>query len=273
MSIATATRTDVPLVETRPKPVTLGRVVAVEFRKFFHTASLRMLMCACLVLMVAMAIGLGLGYTTIFHDVETGQPIYAPWLAVATVIRLLVQLVFPALIIVPVASEWTTRSAMTTFTLVPQRGLVVGAKAIVATVVTIVGYCFIAGTALLTTWAARLANGISLTGMWADWGEVSCEFTVWFLTMASAFALALVVHNSALSIAIVIGAPMVLQIISQLGESLMKATEWLNLQTSAALAFQGDDATGVWKLVVASAIWVVLPLAFGTLHTLRREAA
>ena len=273
MSIATATRTDVPLVETRPKPVTLGRVVAVEFRKFFHTASLRMLMCACLVLMVAMAIGLGLGYTTIFQDVESGQPVYVPWLAVATVIRLLVQLVFPALIIVPVASEWTTRSVMTTFTLVPQRGLVVRAKAIVATVVTLVGYGLIAGMALLTTWVARLANGIPMDGMWADWGEVGCEFTVWFLTMASAFALALLVHNSALSIAVVIGAPMVLQIVSQLGESLMKVTEWLNLQTSAALAFQGDDATGVWKLVVATSFWVVLPLVLGALRTLRREAA
>ena len=139
--------------------------------------------------------------------------------------------------------------------------------------VTIVGYCCIAGTALLTTWAARLANGISLTGMWADWGEVGCEFTVWFLTMASAFALALVLPNSALSIAIVIGAPIVLQIVSQLGESLTKTTEWLNLQTSAALAFQSDDATGAWKLVVATAFWVVLPLVFGTLRTLRREAA
>lgn len=273
MSIATTSPFDVPLVDARPKPVTLGRVVAVEFRKFFHTESLRMLMCACLALIGAMAIGLGLGYTTMFLDVETGQPVYVPWLTSATAIRLLVQLVFPALIIVPVASEWTTRSVMTTFTLVPQRGMVVGAKAIVATVVTIVGYGLIAGMALLTTWTARLTNDIPLTGMWADWGEVGCEFTVWFLTMASAFALALVVHNSALSIAIVIGAPMVLQIISQLGESLMKATEWLNLQTSAALTFQSDDATGVWKLVVATAFWVVLPLVFGTLRTLRREAA
>ena len=109
--------------------------------------------------------------------------------------------------------------------------------------------------------------------MWADWGEVGCEFTVWFLTMASAFALALLVHNSALSIAIVLGAPVVLQIFSQLGEIPMKATEWLNLQTSAALTFQSDDATGVWKLVVATTFWVLLPLVLGALRTLRREAA
>ncbi|MDU7361675.1 MAG: hypothetical protein E7L00_10775 [Propionibacteriaceae bacterium] len=273
MTTATTTRTDVPLVETQPKPIAFGRVVAVEFRKFFHTASLRMLMCACLALMTAMAIGLGLGYTTMFLDVETGQPVYVPWLTSATAIRLLVQLVLPALVIVPVADEWTTRSVMTTFTLVPQRGVVVRAKAIVATVVTLVGYGLIAGMALLTTWSARLTNGIPLTGMWTDWGEVGCEFTVWFLTMASAFALALVIHNSALSIAIVLGAPVVLQIISQLGEIPMKATEWLNLQTSAALTFQSDDATGVWKLVVATTFWVVLPLIFGALRTLRREAA
>lgn len=273
MSTTTVTRNDVSHVETQPKPAAFGRVVAVEFRKFFHTTSLRCIVWVCLGLMVVVAVGLGLGYTTVFHDAETGQSVYAPWLAVATVIRLMVQLIFPALIMLPVTSEWTTRSVMTTFTLVPRRGMVVGAKAVVATAVTLIGYGLIAGTALLTTWIARLANDISLDGMWADWGEVGCEFTVWILTMASAFAIALLVHNGALGIAIVIGAPMLLQILSQLGESILKITEWVNLQTSAALAFQGEDADEIWKLIVAATFWVVLPLVFGTLRTLRREAA
>lgn len=273
MSTAFVTRKIVSATKSHPTPVQFGRVVTVEFRKFFHTTSLRCIMWVCLGLMAVVAVGLGLGYTTVFHDVETGQTIDAPWIAVATVIRLLLQLIFPALIVLPVASEWSTRSAITTFTLVPQRGKVVEAKALVAAVVAAVGYGLVAGTALLTTYLARLANGISLDGMWADWSEVGCELTVWFLTMASAFALALLLHNGGLSIALVIGVPIVLQILSQLGEMLMKVTEWLNLESSAAVAFQGDDASGIWKLIVAASVWVLLPLVLGTLRTLRRETA
>lgn len=253
------------LKHAAPRPH-FGRTVTVEFRKLFSTVPQRILALSVVAATLLVAVALLLEYEAIF-----GGPMH--WLAISFIVRMPAQYLLPPLIILLVTTEWGTRSAMTTFTLVPRRGQVVLAKGIVAFVASSV-------TWLLTSAVAIGANAIAFqqldyptAALWMPAADVAREYLGFMILMASAFAIALLIHNTAAAIAVVLVVPIITQIAVQLGGFIARVAEWINISALIQqILLYGE--TGEWpKLVVASAVWVLAPLVAGIWWTMRREAA
>ena len=120
----------VPVV--RPRAVTpripLARLTRVELRKMFDTRSGFWLMASLLITALLATAGVilwapdsDLTYTTF-----------------VSAIRFPMAVILPLIAILSITSEWSQRSGLTTFTLVPHRSRVIGAKAISSVAVGVV---------------------------------------------------------------------------------------------------------------------------------------
>ncbi|WP_435771547.1 ABC transporter permease [Nocardioides sp. SYSU DS0651] len=101
-----------------PSPIPFRRVVGVELRKMFDTRSGFWLMASILILSVVAT-----GATIIFADRED-----LDFEAFASAVGIPMSVILPMIGVLSVTSEWSQRTALTTFTLVPSRGRVVVAK-------------------------------------------------------------------------------------------------------------------------------------------------
>ena len=73
-------------------------------------------------------------------------------------------ILLPIIAILSVTSEWSQRSGLTTFTLVPNRGRVICAKAIVAVAVGAVSMVSRSPSARSATWSARPSRASTRSG-------------------------------------------------------------------------------------------------------------
>src|SRR3978361_2351645 len=101
-------------------PIPLSRITAVELRKMFDTRSGFWLIASIAIVSLLAAGGVILW-------APDGQLTYSTF---ATAIRFPVVIILPLIAILAVTSEWSQRTGLTTFTLVPHRGRIVMAKAI-----------------------------------------------------------------------------------------------------------------------------------------------
>ena len=105
-----------------PAPIPLSRIVAVELRKSFDTRS-------GFWLLASIGITAVLATGAVILWAPDGQLTYDTF---AAAIGFPMAVILPMVAILSVTSEWSQRSGLTTFTLVPHRGRVVRAKAVVA---------------------------------------------------------------------------------------------------------------------------------------------
>lgn len=249
------------------QPQQFADVLRVEFRKLISTRANAWLAAFTLL------VGLGTAaIATAFFD-ELFPVAGVPWLLVSLLIRMPVLLLFTPLIILLVTSEWGTRSVMTTFTLTPKREWVVLAKGIVTLVASLVVWLVVTGLAVATTHLGPRLHGMEPSDAWLGWGAVGKDLLGFLLVVTSAFAVALLVQNSAAAIAIVLAGPPAIQMLGEFGPAIKGAAGWVDLQGMIQQVLMAGDNTIVWKLIVAAAVWIVLPLALGMVRTLRREAA
>ena len=109
-------------------PPSLPQLVRVELRKSYDTRAGRWLL---------LAIGLAaLGVVAISLFVEDAPKTFADLFSFT---QLPVGILLPVLGILLVTSEWSQRTAMTTFTLVPRRSRVLTAKVLAASVLAVLG--------------------------------------------------------------------------------------------------------------------------------------
>ena len=132
MSTTTMTAPTGAITRTReravPEPIPTRRIIGVELRKMFDTRSGFWLM---------MSIGILAVIAT------TATIIFAPedeltYESFAAAIGFPMAVVLPMIAILSVTSEWSQRSALTTFTLVPSRGRVIAVKAFCAVAIGVV---------------------------------------------------------------------------------------------------------------------------------------
>ena len=107
---------------TEPAPIPMTRLVGVELRKMFDTRSGFWLMTS-----IAITALLATGAVILFAP--DSELTYANF---AAAIGVPMTIILPIMAILSVTSEWSQRSGLTTFTLVPHRGRVIWAKAISA---------------------------------------------------------------------------------------------------------------------------------------------
>ena len=116
-----------PAGRQTPARVPLTRLVRVELRKSFDTRSGRWLLAS---------LGLAAVLTTgaIIAWAPTSELAYSEF---TLAIGVPMTIILPIIAALSVTSEWSQRSGLTTFTLVPHRGRVVLAKAVAAVLVTV----------------------------------------------------------------------------------------------------------------------------------------
>ncbi len=252
-----------PPVAPRALPgPSLVRLTGVELRKLADTR-------AGLWLLVTIALG-----TAVLAAV---QLIWAPeaeqtFVAFFTASLLPVGLLLPVLGILSITAEWSQRTALTTFALVPRRERVIVAK---------LAALVLAATASTLTSLATAAAGTAIAGLtggagtWRIDGTLVLHAAVVQVTgalMGAGFGLLLL--NTPLAIVTYLLLPTLWSVLGEMIRPLRGPAEWLDTGRTMEPLFTPDVTGGQWaRLAVSLLVWMVLPLVAGLVRTLRREAA
>ena len=255
---------------TVPTHVRFGNLVKAESRKYVNTRATLTLSFLTAAVLAVVTIGAIVAYPDL-TKVATGTNLQFLPLAMTSALTAII-------VILPVTSEWTQRGVLTTFVVEPRRERVVAAKALV-----MLGVVLTVWLAIQLSWAVFNAAGAATHGLEASW---EFHWTRWLggiefllLNAAVAFALALLLRNTALTITVFVAAPVAMGALSQFGELLEKITAWLrspgaSLQTILSTQKDGQtpDATLWGQFTVGIILWIVVPIAIGLWLNHRAEA-
>ena len=254
-TLAPPIRVDTAGVHTRPG---LGRLVAVELRKMVDTRAGFWMQVATVALTVIAVIGRSVAGTAADH----------------TFASVLTLGVFPAAVLLPVVgillvtSEWSQRTGMITFALVPVRSRVVGAKLLAAIVLSVATLAMVVGVVAAGVLVA------SPDGAWAGAATLIGQTAV-YLTggMLTGVAFGMVLLASAPAIVALFALPIAWSALASLA-FLADAAPWLDTRLALGpMPKEVMDATQWAQAATALAIWMLLPLLIGLWRITRREVA
>jgi ABC-2 type transport system permease protein len=233
----------------------IQRLTAVELRKMIDTRAGFWLLC--LVALSAIAV--------VVLVLAVGEEADGTFAALFQGCAEVISIFLPIVVMLAVTSEWSQRTALTTFTLVPQRERVISAKVLAGCVLTLV--------ALVMCAIAAAVGNIIAGGSWTItfeqlWGAALYDL----LGMLGALALGLLLMHSALAIVTYFVLPTIVGIVVEVVRSLREPSEWFDTTKSFAPLTEGSMDSGDWaRLGVSVAIWVGLPLVLGLLRLRRHE--
>jgi ABC-2 type transport system permease protein len=261
-----ASTTDAASVRRTARPIPLTRLVRVELRKMFTTRSGFWMLVSIGVLTPISA-----GSVVVFapdSDVTYESFTRASGFPLSVIL--------PMIAILAVTSEWSQRSGLTTFTLVPHRGRVIGAKAIATLLVGL-------GSVALAFAVGALGNvaGSAVAGVDAVW-DVSLTMApqmVLFnlIGMAIGFTLGVVLRSSAPAIVayfvVSLVLPGILVLLAQVRPWFADLQSWIDWNETQVALLEGAMDTGEeWAMLGSTTmIWIVVPLAVGLLSLRRSE--
>ncbi len=248
------------------RTIPTARLIKVELRKMFNTRS---------GFWMLMSIG-------VLSVVATGAVIiFAPEDAVtyesfATAIGFPMSVILPMIAILGVTGEWSQRSGLTTFTLVPSRGRVIRAKAIATFLVGVVSMAVAFAAGALGNLAGSALAGVDT--VWNISLSTAPQIVLGNLVgMAIGFTLGVVLRNSAAAIVGYFVAslvlPGILVLLAEVRDWFSDLQPWIDWNyTQVALFEGGTDTTREWAMLGSTtALWIVLPLVFGLLFLRRSE--
>jgi ABC-2 type transport system permease protein len=248
------------------RPIPMTRVVGVELRKMFDTRSGFWLM-ASIVLTAVIASGA----VVVFGGDGSGQA-YDNF---AQAFGIPMTVILPIVAVLAVTSEWTQRSGLTTFTLVPHRGRVIGGKAIATAIVALTSMALAFGIGALGT-----VVGSAIHGTDAVW-NISLSEALYItlgdsVGMAMGFMLGALIRNSAGAIVAYFVYSFVLPTLSGLLADAQdwwhRLQPWLDFNFDQYRLYDGGLSAEQWAQTgVASLLWLVLPLAIGVTMLMRSE--
>ncbi|MCC2321881.1 hypothetical protein [Cellulomonas xiejunii] len=231
------------------------RLVAVELRKSVDTRAAR----ATLAIPVGLS-GLGLLLVLVLSA--------EPSLELAVLPAALVGVVMPIIGVMTMTSEWSQRTALVTFWLVPRRSRVLAAK-VVAT--TLLAVATIAATFVTFVLVGVLA--LSLRGLPVDFGAFDDEMLAMLLATGSGIYLGLawgaLLRWTAAAVVAVIVIPAVVDPL--LWVALGDRAQWLTCGTVQAAL--GGTETAPGAVLTSLLLWYVVPFGLGWFLQVRREAA
>lgn len=257
---ATAART-----RPTPRPIPFRRVLEVELRKMFDTRSGFWLMAS---IVIASAIA-----TTV--TVTLGDRGSLTFDSFAASVGSPMSIVLPIIGVLAVTSEWSQRTALTTFTLVPGRGRVISAKLVNVLMVGAVSMMIALGVGAV----GNLVNA-AITGNDPVWDIAASTFAQIVLAnelgMLLGFALGLVMRSSP---AAIVGYFVVNLVLPGLSGALAASQEWwadnagwFDINQTRFLLFDNTLTGQEWtQLAVTSLIWIGLPFAIGLRLVMRSE--
>jgi ABC-2 type transport system permease protein len=241
----------------RTSKPSLSRLTLVELRKLADTRAGLWLLIIIVLASVATTV---IMLTAAADDEQTFAGFF-------TFAQLPAGVLLPVLGILSMTSEWTQRTALGTFTLVPQRGRVVAAKLSAAVLIAVIA----AASGFVFAAAGNMIAGGSWSISWQLVAQCVALQVVWVL-MGSAFGALLM--NSPLAIVLYLVMPTLWSVLGEMVSWLRRAAGWLDINlTSMPLSEPGMTADQWARFGVAALVWVALPLALGTVRVLRREVS
>lgn len=186
-----------------------------------------------------------------------------------------VAFLLPVLGVLLVTTEWSQRTALTTFALVPVRHRVLAAKLIAALGASVVSVATSLAVAVAGT-AVATATGASAGGdTWrieAAMIGYAVLFQVINVVMGVAFGMLLL--NTPVAIVLLLLLPTVWTVLGGIIERLRGAAQWLDLTLTTEPLLTPDVTAGQWaRLATSVAVWVLVPLVAGMLRIQRRDIA
>ncbi len=246
-------------------PIPLTRLVGVELRKSFDTRSGRWLLAS---------LGLAAVLTTgaIIAWAPAEQLTYSQF---TLAIGVPMTVILPIIAVLSVTSEWTQRSGLATFTLVPHRGRVLLAKAIAAVLVTVpaTGAAFAVG-------ALGNLTGAALADVPAVWDQAAVDVAYFALgqtlLLLVGFVLGALVRNSSGAIVAYMiysfVAPGLLAFLAFNQAWFADARPWLDPKYNQDALLRADLTGDQWsQLAVTSVVWLVVPMVVAVVTVLRSE--
>lgn len=259
--------TNAPTLDTTRADVPVLRLIGVEFRKSVDTLAGRWMLIVIAALTLIVDLIVVAFANAVDLDLQLSSLLWSQKNVMLPIVA--------AMAILLATSEWTQRTAMVTFALVPDRWKTVLAKSVVA---------LLLGTA---AFLLSLAIGALLTFAGGHWdlsfSDVFVRYLTWLVFLAQALGLAYLLLNSAAAIVtfyalFVVGtfivAPIVGPLMGLKSDFVQSVWPWLDLYRATFLTYhsEGWPDGELWgQLVTSSLIWVGIPLVIGIYRVLHAE--
>lgn len=239
----------------RPGLVQLSRV---ELRKMYDTRAGFWLLTSGLLLTLATAL----------ISVLTGDNDSHTFANVLDNCSQAINVLLPIVGILLVTSEWTQRTALLTFTLVPQRGRVLVAKLLASMVLGV-----IALLAVFVLSGVATAIDPADVNAWSLDGGLLAQLALFnMLAMAIGVGLGAAFQLSAPAIVASFVLPLGYGIVTELIKGLNGLGDWTDqTQTSAPLTDHILDGTEWAKVGTTTLVWLGIPMAVGAYRFIRGE--
>ncbi|MDX6300792.1 MAG: type transport system permease protein [Nocardioidaceae bacterium] len=248
-----------------PRGIPMTRIASTELRKMFDTRSGFWLMAG-----IAIAAVLATGAVVLFaSDANLTYNSFAAAVGVPMTV------ILPIVAILSVTGEWSQRSGLTTFTIVPNRGRVIAAKAAVSVAVGVVSILLAAGIGAVGNLVGTAIAGVD--PVWnlsvADVAEIVLANVLGLLV---GFMLGVLIRGSAGAIVGYFVYSFVLPTLA----ALLAASQhwfrvlqpWVDFNFAQGALYNGSMKAQDWAhLAVTGAGWLVIPTALGVWLVMRSE--
>jgi ABC-2 type transport system permease protein len=250
---------------TAPRHIPLARLVGVELRKTLDTRS-------GLWLLASLGIAAVLTTGAIVAWAPKEQLTSSEF---TLAIGVPMTIILPIIAVLSVTSEWSQRSGLATFTLVPHRGRVLLAKAIAVVMVTVPATLVAFGVG-----AAGNVAGAALADVPAVWNQDVTDVGYFALgetlLLLVGFVLGALIRNSSGAIVayMIYGfvAPGLLAFLAFNQAWFADARPWLDPKYNQDALLRGGISGDQWTHVaVTTVVWLVVPMVAAVVNVLRSE--
>ena len=251
---------------TRPG-IPFSRLLRVELRKMFDTRS-----GAWLLLGIGLLALAATAAVVLFAEVDD-----LAYSAFGAAVGVPMAVLLPVVAVLSVTGEWSQRTGLVTFALVPQRGRVIGAKAAASVLVGV-------ASMLVAFVLGALGNllGSAVAGVDPVWDMSASDLLLVVvanvLGLLVGFMLGVLLRSSAAALvayfvyAFVL--PGVLGVLAASQAWFADVRSWVDVNAAQAALFDAPVTGEQWaQLGVSGLFWLVLPLAVGLRTVLRSEVA
>lgn len=262
--------THTPAVPPRPRPeglrrLGIARLARVEFQKMFDTRSGFWLLASIgiLAVLASAAVIVLAGDASITFN------------TMSSAIGVPIAVILPVVALLSVTSEWSQRTGLTTFCLVPHRGRVITAKLLVSLAVGV-----LAMVVALAVGAVGNVAGAAVHGIDPVWGVTVSDMALVVLAnilgMLMGFMFGTVLRSSAAAIVCYFVYAMVLpQLFATLAffqDWFATIWGWVDFFYATTALYEGAPTGEQWaQLATSGLLWLVVPLAFGLRRVVRAE--
>lgn len=237
------------------QPQRFSRMIQVEIRKMLDTrAGVAVVLGSIGVVLIA----------AVWMIIDGAAPQFDQFGQVLGVAGMLL----PIIALLGMTSEWSQRTALTTFTASPRRGRVLSSKIVASLMISAVAFVAMVGVLSLAVVVAGMVNGgdVSFDGF----GTLLRAFAIMTLAQVlMAMGFGALLGHTAFAIVLFFLTPTLVPLVAfQLfGEN----SSWFNvLETYDRLA-SSDPWSNAGQTIVTLLIWVVLPFTVGIIRSMRRE--